>query len=146
MRTHGNHTEIVPTRPRSGGSLVQVDGDYLFFTDGGRSAPSSLANQWKRPSTTRGSSYAQFASMLHIGAFSDQLEELGEAMQQKGVVTNLDRQHTLWHSPDSASTVASERPQSVGLGQLQGEPEVADDEASRTHPAHTSHTRASGWL
>ena len=69
MGTHNG----TPYRPRSSGSLVKVDSDFLFFPDGGRSAPTALANAWKRPSTTRGASYSQFASMLHLASFSDQV-------------------------------------------------------------------------
>jgi Ca2+-binding EF-hand superfamily protein len=101
-----------PPRPVSRGSLVQLDGDYLFFSDGGRSAAATLANQWKRPTTTRGASYAQFASMLHIASFHEQLGELGDAMQEKGVVTNLDKEALL---PQTPSTATSDGLGSVGV-------------------------------
>ena len=77
-------------RPQSRGSLVQLDGSYMFFADGGRSAPTTLANEWKRPTTTRGGSYAQLASMMHLNGFHEQMGELRDAMQDHGTVTNLD--------------------------------------------------------
>ena len=106
--------ETSPLRPQSRGSLVQLDGSYLFFQDGGRSAATSLANEWKRPSTTRGASYAQLASMLHLSGFHEQVGELKDAIQDHGVVTNLDTHDSDsdW-SDDDESSLMSSRPSSV---------------------------------
>ena len=79
-----------PMRPHSRGSLVQLDGSYMFFNDGGRSTATTLAAEWKRPSRTRGSSYAQLASMMHLRPFHDQMDELQDAMQDYGTATSLD--------------------------------------------------------
>ena len=57
---------------------------------GGRSVAPTLAAEWKRPSRTRGQSYSQFASMLHLRGFHEQAGELSRAASEKGVVSNLD--------------------------------------------------------
>jgi len=82
--------ETSPMRPHSRGSLVQLDGSYMFFNDGGRSTATTLAAEWKRPSRTRGGSYAQLASMMHLRPFHDQMDELQDAMQDYGTATSLD--------------------------------------------------------
>ena len=99
-------------RPQSRGSLVQLDGSYLFMQDGGRSVASSLCNEWKRPSTTRGASYAQLASMLHLQGFHDQVNELKDAIQDHGVVTNLDYASSDedWSDDESSFYGGSDRP------------------------------------
>ena len=88
--------------------MVQLGGKYMFFNDGGRSVPATLASEWKRPTTTRGSSYAQFASMLHLRGFHEQAEQLSSAASQKGVVTNLDASLGSSDSEDSSGSELSE--------------------------------------
>ena len=76
-------------RPYSSGSVVKINHGYMFFSDGGRSASPTLANEWKNKTTTRGSSYLQFAKMLGTSEFVESVQQLGGALRTKGVVCEL---------------------------------------------------------
>ena len=70
---------------------------------------------------------AQVTRLRAAASFSDQIDELSDAMQLKGVITNLDQERAMW-TPGSSSAGSSrgsslsQRPQSVGFGDAAIEP------------------------